>query len=65
LRRGKAASMPKFPITGDTLYDLVIAVLVLIAGVGIAIKGERNWGWLVVALAGAWAFMVFKAKGFI
>lgn len=52
--------MPNIPVTGDRLYDFVLVLVLVIAGAGLALKADKSWGWILVALAGIWGFMLLK-----
>lgn len=53
------------PITGSALYDYTLVIILVIIGTGIATKGDKWWGWLIVAAAGYWAFQVTRGMGLI
>lgn len=57
--------MVRFPITGDMTTDFVLIVFAVIAGVALALKAEKKWGWLLVLLAFAWAFFMVKSRGWL
>ncbi len=46
--------MPQIPVTNDALYDYVLIVVLVIIGCGIALKGGKAWGWVLVILAAVW-----------
>ncbi len=49
----------KFPLTGDRLTDITIAVVFLIIGAAVALKADKKWGWVFVGLALFWAYKLF------
>lgn len=57
--------MIRLPVTGDILYDFVLILIVVIVGVGMALKAEKWWGWLLVAGAIFWAFSMMRVKGLL
>jgi hypothetical protein len=57
--------MPKLPVTGDMLYDFVLVIMTVIVGVGLALKAEKWWGWVLVGGAAFWAFALMRAKGYV
>lgn len=47
-----------FPITGDRTFDFALVVILVIIGVGLAVKADQWWGWLLVAFAGYWGYQL-------
>lgn len=48
--------MPRLPITGSELYDCVGIIILVIVGIGLAMKADKPWGWAFVAAAAWWGF---------
>ena len=55
--------MPQFPITGNLLYDCVIAGIILVAGFAIMMKAGNKWGVILIVIAAIWAFLLVKDIG--
>jgi hypothetical protein len=51
--------MPRY-LTDSFLDDMVLVVVVIIIGAAIALKGDRSWGWLLVAAAVIWAILLVR-----
>ena len=52
--------MLNVPITGSQLGDWGLLILVLIAGLLIAVKKGAWWGWLIMAFAIFWAYRMYQ-----
>jgi len=48
------------PVTGDRLYDFVLVIILVIIGIGMAFKADNKWGYLLVVVAGYWAFRLVQ-----
>lgn len=57
--------MPDLPITNNPLYDFTLMIVLVIIGAGLATKADQAWGWLLVGLAVAWAFLLLVQMGLI
>jgi hypothetical protein len=57
--------MQHLPITGDVTYDFVLIVLVVIAGVFMALRADNKWGWALVLLAFLWGFLMLRVMGLV
>lgn len=55
--------MTKFFQEFPMLYQFVIEVALIIIGAGIALPGQRKWGWLVFAAGIAGILFTMKSKG--
>jgi len=45
------------------IYQVVIELALLIIGAGIALPGQKRWGWIVFGLGIAGILMTMKMKG--
>ena len=46
----------------DPLYGLLAAVIVLVIGVGLALKADSKWGYLVAAAGLYWVWIVMGSQ---
>ena len=42
------------------LYDSVLVLIVIVVGFGLALKADKWWGYILVAIAVVWGFMLVK-----
>ena len=52
--------MPKVPVTGDLLYDCILAAAVLIIGFALGLKADKSWGYILVLVAVAWGILLIR-----
>ncbi len=45
------------------LYQFVIEIALVIIGAGIALPGQKKWGWLIFAAGIAGILFTMKSKG--
>ena len=50
----------RIPVTGDTLYDFVLVIILVIVGFGLALKADKWWGYILVAVAALWGFQLIR-----
>jgi len=55
--------MEKFFKEFPMIYQVVIELALLIIGAGIALPGQKRWGWIVFGLGIAGILMTMKMKG--
>ncbi|MCX6998795.1 MAG: hypothetical protein NT106_00620 [Candidatus Sumerlaeota bacterium] len=54
--------MERFLKDMPTLYQFIIEGVIIIIGAGIALPGQRKWGWLVFALGIAGVIWTIKTR---
>lgn len=57
--------MEKFLTEFPTAYQFTMWIAMLLIGAGLALPGNKKWGWIVMALAVFAMFMTAKYKGLI
>ena len=55
--------MTKFFQEFPMLYQFVIEIALVIIGAGIALTGQKKWGWLIFAAGIAGILFTMKSKG--
>ncbi|HOE98035.1 MAG TPA: hypothetical protein PLS90_16940 [Candidatus Sumerlaeota bacterium] len=50
----------RIPVTGDMLYDFVLVVILIVVGMGLALKADKWWGYILVVVAGFWALQLVR-----
>lgn len=49
----------------DPLYGLLLAAIVLVAGVLMVMKADSKWGYLLAVVGAYWAWIVAGANGWV
>ena len=46
----------------DGLYGLLVAMIVFVVGLGLALKADNKWGYLIAAVGIYWVWVVAGAQ---